>query len=412
MQNFINTASEYSEMQLGFLASYEKCVDIFLNDIKKVGKKTDTPIFACMVLKLKEDTSEAYHYLNAFMEKSRTSLLVLFPEQLQNWSDRFYQQIRIELKGTLKSNIKLLIKKHPELFCFTRREVCQQTTSFLENPENVSPLDMGAMNICMVYQMNKRFYSLLQRCIREQNRTDEDVSRIFQLLRDEYSVHDGAEQINHLKRLCHDESGNERLTKAQNLHIYQTILNEIDEPALRRIIDVNWEKPVSLIKALRAKGYGEEVMENVLCACIKLKELKNIYKQMGAPEPQNYNQKLTDFTTACVQDIQATTYSKDKERLIRNSNEWFFVHRIFLEMGVEGLTQRKQFVQMLKKLPIKVDELPMHPCNLNRIAQEFKDRNYPNWEPLGGRFAAKHERYMELGAATLKAYEKHKNMLS
>ena len=84
---------------------------------------------------------------------------------------------------------------------------------------------------------------------------------------------------------------------------------------------------------------------------------------------------------------------------------------IFQEKKVKQLSQRKLFVEMLQSLPIKVDKLPQHPNNLHKIAQEFRERLYPNWVPVDGRSAGKHERHLELGAATLKAYEKHKSLL-
>ena len=152
-------------------------------------------------------------------------------------------------------------------------------------------------------------------------------------------------------------------------------------------------------------------MEQVFCAYTKLEELDRLYEQKEAPNQLNYNQKLIAFLTECVKDVQAASYSKDGESLIRSSNEWFYVYRIFVENGVKGLTQRKEFVEKLQAVPIKVIKLPTDPSSLNKIGQEFKARAYPNWAVPEGRASFKHERHLEIGAVTLKAYEKHKRML-
>ena len=412
MTNLNLTAPVNYGMHRGFLASYEQSVDNFMADMKGVGCDIDTTDFASIVLELKHNTLVAYQYLSFFKEKTNTYLLDFSPEQLQLWVDKFYQLICTQLQGTLGINIKTLIRKHRELFHFTCREVCQHTTCFLEHPERVKEMDFGPMVICELYLMNKRFYNLLRGCIREQQkRTDEDVIRIFRERWEEYKKTDGEAQINYLKQSCNRLSKNGKLTQTQYDLLSENILNEIDDPTLRRIIKVNWEKPISMIKALRAKGYGEEVMEEVFCACTKLEERDRLYEQREGPEELNYDQKRIAFLTECVKDIQATPYSKDNKPLIRGYQEWFFVLRIFQEKGLKQLSQRKLFVEMLQSLPFKVDKLPQHPNNLHKIAQEFRDRLYPNWVPVDGRSASKHERHLEIGAATLKAYEKHKNLL-
>ncbi len=399
-------------MHRGFLASYEQSVDNFMADMKGVGCDIDTSDFASIVLELKHNTLVAYQYLSFFKEKTSTYLLDFSPEQLQLWVDKFYQLICTQLQGTLGINIKTLIRKHRELFHFTCRDVCQHTTCFLEHPERVKEMDFGPMVICELYVMNKRFYNMLRGCIREQQkRTDEDVIRIFRERWEEYKKTDGEAQINYLKQSCNRLSKNGKLTQTQYDLLSENILNEIDDPTLRRIIKVNWEKPISMIKALRAKGYGEEVMEEVFCACTKLEELERIYEQKEEPEELNYDQKRIAFLTECVKDIQAASYSKDGDRLIRGYNEWFYVFRIFEEKKVKGLNNCKNFVEELYKLDIKVMKLPPSAENLYKTKQEFKERFlFPNWVSPDS-ISNKFPRILELGAATLKAYEKHKHLL-
>ena len=399
-------------MHRGFLASYEQSVDNFMADMKGVGCDIDTTDFASIVLELKHNTLVAYQYLSFFKEKTSNYLLDFSPEQLQLWVDKFYQLICTQLQGTLGINIKTLIRKHRELFHFTCRDVCQHTTCFLEHPERVKEMDFGPMVICELYLMNKRFYNLLRGCIREQQkRTDEDVIRIFRERWEEYKKTDGEAQINYLKQSCNRLSKNGKLTQTQYDLLSENILNEIDDPTLRRIIKVNWEKPVSMIKALRAKGYGEEVMEEVFCACTKLEERDRLYEQKEEPEALNYSQKLTAFLTECVKDVQAGSYSKDGDKLIRGIKEWFYVFRIFEEKEVKGLDNCSNFVEELNKVNIKVMKLPLSAENLYKTKQVFKKRLFPNWVPPEGT-SKKFPRLLELGAATLKAYEKHKHLLA
>jgi hypothetical protein len=306
----------------------------------------------------------------------------------------------------------VVLNRHPEYADFTAKDVYNRVSRFVEHPTQMENAVYGPIDMCELYILNRRFFHLLRNCsMLLVKRTDEDVIRIFRQRLEEYRVQNGTEQIKHVKRICNSVSENEKLTKGQFQQIYTIILNEIDDPVLRRIIDVHVENPVSLIKALRAKGYGEEVMEEVFCACIKLEELVRIFNQLEAPEPLNYQQKLQAFLTECVKDIQAGRFSKDGESLIRSSNEWFYVYRIFEENGVKGLTQRKEFVEKLQSVPIKVTKLPTDASSLNKIGQEFKERAYPNWAVPEGRASFKHERHLEIGGVTLKAYEKHKGML-
>lgn len=139
-------------------------------------------------------------------------------------------------------------------------------------------------------------------------------------------------------------------------------------------------------------------------------ELDRLYEQRKAPDQLNYNQKLTAFLTACVQDIQATNYSKDGESLIRGYNEWFYVFRIFEEKEVKGLNNCRIFVEELYKLNIKVIKMPPSAENLYKTKQEFKERLFPNWVPPVS-ISKKFPRIIELGATALQAYEKHRNIL-
>ena len=412
MYSIQQTATEYYGMQKGFLANYKNNVTHFMSEMLELDEDKDSSVLATLVLELKRNTIAAYHDLQFFKKQICTYLLEVYPEEIKIWINKLKQLICIQLQGTLSNTIKELIRKHREFFNFTRRDVCQQATYLLEHPNQVNHMDLGPMNICVLYVINKRLFSLLKSCWRELvHRTDDDVVQIYTQRWSEYRRLKSFKSLNLFTHSYNRLTGDGKLTQAQYNMLFDSIFNEIKDEELRSVVEGYIDEPIGLIKELQELGYTDGVMDQVFCAYTKKEELDRRFEQREEPEELNYNQKLTDFSTACVLDIQAATYSKDKERLIRNSNEWFFVYRIFLEMGVKGLTQRKQFVLMLQSLPIKVDELPQHPSNLNRIAQEFRNRNYPNWEPLGGRFAAKHERYMELGAATLRAYEKHKNML-
>lgn len=412
MKNLHFTASENAGMQRGFLTAYQSSVNNFMSSMLGVGCDIDSTSFATIVLDLKTHTGVAYNDLQNYKNKISTNLLEVDPEDLKHWIKSFYNLICIQLLGSLHYCILSVVNRHPEYVDFTAKDVYNRVSRFVEHPTQMGNSVYGPIDMCELYILNRRFFRLLWNCsMLLVKRTDEDVIRIFRQRLEEYRVQNGTEQIKHVKRICNSVSENEKLTKGQFQQIYTIILNEIDDPVLRRIIDVHVENPVSLIKALRSKGYGEEVMEEVFCASIKLEELVRIFNQLEAPEPLNYQQKLQVFLAECVKDIQAGRFSKDGESLIRSSNEWFFVHRIFLEKDVKVLSLRKPFVEMLQSLPIKVSKLPSSPNNLNRIAQEFRERNYPNWEPVDGRSGGKHERCLELGGAALKAYEKHKKLL-
>ena len=66
----------------------------------------------------------------------------------------------------------------------------------------------------------------------------------------------------------------------------------------------------------------------------------------------------------------------------------------------------------LKEVNIKVDKLPTSPQSLYKTGQEFKDRFYPNWARPHGNKASKFERFLEIGAETLKSCDKHIHLLS
>ena len=400
-------------VQRGFLTEYHTRVKNFMADCAEVGCDIDSPDFASIVLELKHNTRIAYQALKNFKNKISTNLLEIYTDELLTWKEKFYQQVCMQLQGTLMLNINALKKKNPELFHFTSRDVCRQVTYFTDDPKNMKHMDFGPMVICALYVLNRRLYSLLCSCIRiMEQRTDDEVLQIYNQCQDEYRKHNSTMHINLLKRNCNRLTENGRLTKAQYNQLSDSIFNEIKDEELRTIIEGHIGDPLKLIKTLHAKGYSESVMEKVFCAYTKLEELDRLYEQKEAPNQLNYNQKLTAFLTECVKDVQAASYSKDGESLIRSSNEWFYVYRIFVENGVKGLTQRKAFVEKLQDVPIKVTKLPTDPSSLNKIGQEFKARAYPNWAVPEGRASFKHERHLELGAVTLKAYEKHKRLLN
>ena len=88
------------------------------------------------------------------------------------------------------------------------------------------------------------------------------------------------------------------------------------------------------------------------------------------------------------------------------------MYRIFVEKNIVGLLQCKEFVNNLKEVNIKVDKLPTSPQSLYKTGQEFKDRFYPNWARPQGNKASKFERFLEIGAETLKSCDKHIHLLS
>ena len=411
MRNLQFTAPVNYEVQRGVLTAYQNSVHNFMTDSIGVGHKIDSPDFASIVLVLKHNTLVAYQELLKFKKTISSNLLEIYPEYLQQRADELYQLIYMQLQGTLFRNIKSLIQKHPELFSFTCRDVCRHTTSFIESNGSVKHIDIGPMVICELYVLNNRLFNLLKSCLREMtHRTEDDILRIFNQRWEEYKKQNGADQINHLRRSYKRLSENEKLTKTQYQQLYDSIFNEIKEQDLRFIAEVYIENPVGLTNALRTKGYPESALEQVFCAYTKLEELDRLYEQRKAPDQLNYNQKLTAFLTACVQDIQATNYSKDGETLIRGYNEWFYVFRIFEEKEVKGLNNCRIFVEELYKLNIKVIKMPPSAENLYKTKQEFKERLFPNWVPPES-ISKKFPRIIELGATALQAYEKHRNIL-
>ena len=411
MRNLQFTAPVNYEVQRGVLTAYQNSVHNFMTDSIGVGYKIDSPDFASIVLVLKHNTLVAYQELLKFKKTISSNLLEIYPEYLQQRTDELYQLIYMQLQGTLFRNIKSLIQKHPELFPFTCRDVCRHTTSFIESNGSVKHIDIGPMVICELYVLNNRLFNLLKSCLREMtHRTEDDILRIFNQRWEEYKKQNGADQINHLRRSYKRLNENEKLTKKQYQQLYDSIFNEIKEQDLRFIAEVYIENPAGLINALRTKGYPESVLEQVFCAYTKLEELDRLYEQRKAPDQLNYNQKLTAFLTACVQDIQATNYSKDGESLIRGYNEWFYVFRIFEEKEVKGLNNCRIFVEELYKLNIKVIKMPPSAENLYKTKQEFKERLFPNWVPPES-ISKKFPRIIELGATALQAYEKHRNIL-
>ena len=411
MRNLQFTAPVNYEVQRGVLTAYQNSVHNFMTDSIGVGYKIDSPDFASIVLVLKHNTLVAYQELLKFKKTISSNLLEIYPEYLQQRKDELYQLIYMQLQGTLFRNIKSLIQKHPELFSFTCRDVCRHTTSFIESNGSVKHIDIGPMVICELYVLNNRLFNLLKSCLREMtHRTEDDILRIFNQRWEEYKKQNGADQINHLRRSYKRLNENEKLTKKQYQQLYDSIFNEIKEQDLRFIAEVYIENPVGLTNALRTKGYPESVLEQVFCAYTKLEELDRLYEQRKAPDQLNYNQKLTAFLTACVQDIQATNYSKDGETLIRGYNEWFYVFRIFEEKEVKGLNNCRIFVEELYKLNIKVIKMPPSAENLYKTKQEFKERLFPNWVPPES-ISKKFPRIIELGATALQAYEKHRNIL-
>lgn len=412
MINYQNTASEYYGMQKGFLTNYKTNVTHFMTEMLEINDDEDSSILASLVLELKRNTIAAYHDLQIFKKQISTFLLEVYPDDLKNWINKLKQLICRQLQGTLSNTIKELIRKHREFFNFTRRDVCQQATYLLEHPNQVNHMDLGPMNICVLYVINKRLFSLLNSCWRELvNRTDDDVLQIYTQQWSEYRRLKSFKSLNLFTHSYNRLTGDGKLTQAHYNMLFDSIFNEIKDEELRSVVEGYIDEPIGLIKELQEMGYTDGVMDQVFCAYTKKEELDRRFEQREKPEELNYNQKRIAFLTECVKDIQSTPYSKDNKPLIRGYQEWFFVLRIFQEKGLKELSQRKLFVEMLQSLPIKVDKLPQHPNNLHKIAQEFRDRLYPNWVPVDGRSASKHERHLEIGAATLKAYEKHKNLL-
>ena len=413
MYSIQQTASEYYGMQKGFLNLYKTNVTHFMSEMLELDEDKDSSVLASLVLELKRNTIAAYHELQFFKKQICTYLLEVYPGELKNWINKLKQLICIQLQGTLSNTIKELIRKHREFFNFSRRDVCQQATYLLEHPNQVNHMDLGPMNICVLYVINKRLFSLLKSCWRELvHRTNDDVVEIYTQRWSEYRRLKSFKSLNLFTHSYNRLTGDGKLTQAQYNMLFDSIFNEIKDEELRSVVEGYIDEPIGLIKELQEMGYTDGVMDQVFCAYTKKEELDRRFEQREEPEALNYSQKLTAFLTECVKDVQAGSYSKDGESLIRSSNEWFYVYRIFEENGVKGLTQRKEFVEKLQSVPIKVTKLPTDASSLNKIGQEFKERAYPNWAVPEGRASFKHERHLEIGGATLKAYEKHKSLLN
>ena len=399
-------------VQRGFLIEYQTSVKNFMADCAEVGCDIDSPDFASIVLELKHNTRIAYQALKSFKKKISTNLLEIYPDELLTWKEKFYQQVCMQLQGTLMLNIKALRNKNPELFNFTSRDVCRQVTYFTDDSKNMKHIDFGPMVICALYVLNRRLYNLLCSCIRiMEHRTDDEVLQIYNQRLVEFKTNRGTMHTNLLHMTCNRLSKGSKLTMDQYDILFDSIFKEIENEKLRCMIMGFIGDPLGLLKTLRENGYPESVMEQVFSANHQLEELNKIYEEKDAPPTLSYDEKITAFMTACVKDIQSTVYSKDKGPLIRQYSEWFYVHRILLENKVLVLSQCRDFIKVMQKLPIKVIKMP-NDINLYKVAQEFKERNYPDWVPPAGRAAGKHQRIIELGAAALKAYQTHKHLLN
>jgi hypothetical protein len=376
-----------------------------------VGRDANSAYFASVVQELKEDTVIAFYSLISFKKEIiSTNLLELHPEKLQEWDGKLHQLVRMQVQPTLDSNIKSLSKSHPELFNFTKRDVCRETSKYIENPRQMSNASW-ILSVCVLHVLSSRFYHYFCGCILElAKRTDEASLSIYDQRFEAYKKQKGALQINHLKMSCERLVGNGKMTMVQYYQLYDSIFEEIKDENLRYLVKGNIDNKLELVKELRLNHYNENTLDQVFCASIKRDELKRIYEQKEDPGQLNYSQKLTAFLTECVKDVQAGSYSKDGGSLIRGYNEWFYVFRIFEEKKVKGLNNCKNFVEELYKLDIKVMKLPPSAENLYKTKQEFKVRSFPNWvspESISNKFP----RILELGAATLQAYEKHKHLL-
>jgi len=399
-------------VQRGFLTEYQTSVKNFMADCAEVGCDIDSPDFASIVLELKHNTRIAYQALKSFKNKISTSLLEIYTDELLTWKEKFYQQVCMQLQGTLMLNINALKKKNPELFHFTSRDVCRQVTYFTDDPKNMKHIDFGPMVICALYVLNRRLYSLLCSCIRIlEHRTDDEVLQIYNQRLAEFRTNRGTMHTNLLHMTCNRLSKGSKLTMDQYDILFDSIFKQIENEKLRRIIMGFIDTPLALLKTLRDNSYPESVMEQVFSTYCQLEELKLFYEQKDAPPTLSYDEKMTAFLTACVKDIQSTSYSKDKGPLIRMYSEWFYVYRIFLENNVLVFSQCRDFVKAMQKLPIKVMKMP-NDTNLYKVAQEFKERSYPDWVPPSGRAAGKYQRIIELGAVALKAYQTHKHLLN
>lgn len=412
MINYQNTASEYYGMQKGFLANYKTNVTHFMTEMLEVDEDKDSSVLASLVLELKRNTIVAYHELQIFKKQISTFILEVYPEELKNWINKLKQLICIQLQGTLSNTIKELIRKHREFFNFTRRDVCQQATYLLEHPNQVNHMDLGPMNICVLYVINKRLFSLLKSCWRELvHRTDDDVLQIYTQQWSEYRRLKSFKSVNLFTHSYNRLTGDGKLTQAQYNILFDSIFNEIKDEELRSVVEGYIDEPIGLIKELQELGYTDSVMDQVFCAYTKKEELDRRFEQREEPEALNYSQKLTAFLTECVKDVQTGSYSKDGDKLIRGIKEWFYVFRIFEEKEVKGLDNCSNFVEELNKVNIKVMKLPLSAENLYKTKQVFKKRLFPNWVPPEGT-SKKFPRLLELGAATLKAYEKYKHLLA
>ncbi len=398
-------------MQEGFLTSYQMSVNSFLTNMVGVGRDANSSYFASVVQELKEDTVIAFYSLINFKKEIiSTNLLELHPEQLQEWNGKLYQLVHMQVQPTLDSNIKSLSKSHPELFNFTKRDVCRETSKYIENPRQMSNVSW-VLSACVLHALSSRFYHFFCSCILElEKRTDEASLQIYKQRFEEYKKQNGEMQINLIRQSFNRLAVNGKIRVEQYHQLSDSIFQKIKDEDLRDILEGNKDEPSKLIKALQSKGYKENVMEEVFCAYTKKEELDRLFEQREEPEQLNYSQKQTIFITECVKDIQAASYSKDGGSLIRGYNEWFYVFRIFEEKKVKGLNNCKNFVEELYKLDIKVMKLPPSAENLYKTKQEFKVRSFPNWvspESISNKFP----RILELGAATLQAYEKHKHLL-
>ena len=399
-------------MQKGFLTSYQMSVNSFMTNMVGVGRDANSAYFASVVQELKEDTVIAFYSLISFKKEIiSTNLLELHPEKLQEWDGKLHQLVRMQVQPTLDSNIKSLSKSHPELFNFTKRDVCRETSKYIENPRQMSNASW-ILSVCVLHALSSRFYHYFCGCILElAKRTDEASLQIYKQRFEAYKKQKGALQINHLRMSCERLVGNGKMTMVQYYQLYDSIFEEIKDENLRYLVKGNIDNKLELVKELRLNHYNENTLDQVFCASIKRDELKRIYEQKEDPGQLNYSQKLTAFLTECVKDVQAGSYSKDGDKLIRGIKEWFYVFRIFEEKEVKGLDNCSNFVEELNKVNIKVMKLPLSAENLYKTKQVFKKRLFPNWVPPEGT-SKKFPRLLELGAATLKAYEKYKHLLA
>ena len=397
----------------GFYLKQEESFQCLLDSINHFYNKfitiddLDSDLLCLVIKELALNVRGAYSDLQNFRHQVMGNVIEIHLTELEHWMYKLERVIEDTLLCTLKEIIGKFMKKYPDSFLFSKRDVVKMVTAWILDAKAATRHEHCHKVLCGLHHLLHRYYLLLKRiCFQLRRRTTEDFIFVLEQRTICLGQHECLGKQN-IKELRNDVEKLGALSEQQIQERKDKQLKKLDDEFLKNAVLSFWQDRWALAQHLRDNGRPEADLVRCICMSNYLAELHELTEgNTAAADEEHPEDKRTRFLKIVITEIQKVLW-KDEEPLVKTTVHWFYVFRFLAEKKLFTEADYQGFCNFLESVGVQ-------PCpsagGIKQEAFNFLSGQFPQWK-----FARPNsdtaKRKMEIGLQMNLLYKKYSYML-